>query len=176
MDSELGVYKYKNQLISILAVNHRLSPPSSRDTWVNLVSSNSSCCFQWDFRHLGSMSQNGSSDCLTNGGVCLELNVYNENHQPSCFFMLWQPRSWAPERGPLHSGLEKDLLVSWLWAFVESFESSTGWPVSQVSMNKNVSSSKLIFSLHFQPQLKGFWCLSLEMTQLTDGGKTEPLN
>lgn len=32
MDSELGVYKYKNQLISILAVNHRLFPPSSRDT------------------------------------------------------------------------------------------------------------------------------------------------
>lgn len=90
MTSENGlrtwVYKGKNQLISILAMNHSLFPPISTDTWVNLVSSNSACCSQRDFRHLGSMSQNGSSDCLTNGAICLELNVYNKNHQPSCFF------------------------------------------------------------------------------------------
>jgi hypothetical protein len=48
------------------AVNHCLFPPSSTDTWLYLVSSNSSCCFQWNFHHLGSMSQNGSTSCLTN--------------------------------------------------------------------------------------------------------------
>lgn len=42
MDSGLGIYEDKNQLIFILAVSHRLFPPISTDTWVSLVSSDSS--------------------------------------------------------------------------------------------------------------------------------------
>lgn len=158
MDSGLGVYKDKNQLISVLAMNHCLFPPSSTDTWVNLVSSNSSCCSQRDFRQLGSMSQNGSSNCLTNEGICLELNVYNENHQLSCFFVLGQPGSWAPGRAPLHSCLEDGgLLISWLvWL---SLKGSKVLPYVQCLRSRwirKVSAPKLIFILRFQPQLKGF--------------------
>lgn len=101
----------------LLGVQHDktyLSPPvnhcpltTSTDTWLDLVSSNSFCCLQWNFHNPSSMSQNGSSNCLTNWADCLEPGVYIENHQPSCFFMFWQPGSSVGGRGTLHPGRSK---------------------------------------------------------------------
>lgn len=66
-------------------------------------------------------------------------------------------------------------------AFVERFESSTLCPVSQVSMNKKSVSTYVNLYSSFPATAQGFWCLSLEMTQLTKGGVgwgagTAPLN
>lgn len=164
MDSGLKVYKDKNQPIFFLAVNHCLFPPVCTDTWVNLVSSNSSCCFQWDFRHLGSMSQNGIILLiwLLNelrylfGAECLQ-----RKSPTILFFHVLTARKLNSRKKASSFLFRREgscclTFLDYCLAFIESFGSSTLCPASQVLMNKKESAPKLIFLLHFQPQLKGF--------------------
>lgn len=103
MDSGLHGVQQERLILVLLWII--LSPrPQTPDL---TVSSNSSCCLQWNFHNPGSMSQSGSSNCLTNWADCLEPGVYNENHQPSCFLLFWQPGSSAGGRGTLHPGGSK---------------------------------------------------------------------
>lgn len=71
------------------------------------------------------------------------------------FFHVLIARKCSSREGPLHSCWEEPFL-DYCLAFIESFEHSTLCPVSQVLMNTMMSAPKLIFLLHFQPQIKGF--------------------
>ena len=95
-----------------------------------------------------------------NRGICLELNVYNENHQPSCFFMLWQPGNGETRRRP--PCLFRRQGSSFFWTSLDNRSASTErsgssppCPTSHILINKKALAPKPVL-LHFQPQLKGF--------------------
>lgn len=145
------------------------SSPSPRPQTPDLtVSSNSSCCLQWNFHNPGSMSQNGSSNCLTNWADCLEPGVYNENHQPSCFLLFWQPGSSAGGRGTLHPGGSKMTFFSLAFClpFTDCFESPSLCPVAQVLVKAKVWAPEKAHSYSLSlATTQGFCSLSLEMSQ-----------
>lgn len=116
------------------------------------------------------MSQNGSSNCLTNWAVCLELVFTMKTTNHALFSCFDSPEESSAEgAGTLHPRRSKRL--SFCLPFTDHRERPSLCPVPRVLVNKVWAPSKANPRSLSLATTQGFGGLSLEMSQPTVGEK-----